>query len=107
MTCLASNENGGLTTAQFWILTATSIAVILSVVANLTLVSGNRDRQVDVGTRAQHIQQAVTLENVYRDLLREVAELGVRNNDPLLRKLAESQGVIFNPPPAASELGKR
>ena len=98
---LQSTERSVMSSRQFWIVTVASGLVLVLALLNLGLAQGNRERQADLAARGQFLQQTAGLEPIYRDLLRGVAELGARNNDADLRKLAESQGITFNTGPQA------
>jgi hypothetical protein len=80
-------------------LASTSLALVL---ANMILFSQNRTAQAEVTQRAQYIQQAAQLEPLYREMVKALGELTVRNNDTQLRDMLAKQGITVNmaPPPA-------
>jgi hypothetical protein len=95
---------------QFLLLTALGGMVLLLVLTNEVLSSGNRRAQQAVAARAQYIQQSQAIEPVYRSMLRTLAELAAKNHDEQIRQLLASQGINYTvtAPRAAdgSPLGK-
>jgi hypothetical protein len=86
---------------QFWILTVLAALAILLVVANMVVFSQNRTAQAEVAGRAQYIQQTAQLEPLYREMVKALGELAVRNSDTQLRDMLAKHGVVVNLPPAA------
>ena len=90
---------------EFVILTAVAAISLLLAIANMILFSQNRGAQAEVTQRAQYIQQAAQLEPLYREMVKALGELTVRNNDTQLRDLLAKQGISVNmqppQPPAA------
>jgi hypothetical protein len=88
---------------EFRILTALAALALLLAVANMVMFSQNRATQAEVTGRAQFIQQAAQLEPLYREMVKALGELAVRNNDTQLRDMLAKQGitVTLNPAPAA------
>jgi hypothetical protein len=84
---------------QFWI--TTGIAILVAVVAGytMTLVGQNRAAQMQLAQRAQFIQQSIQLETLYRDMVKAIADLSVRNQDRALSDLLASQGIMVNATP--------
>ena len=69
-----------------------------------TLFNGNRAAQAEVSSRAQYVQQTAQLEPLYREMVKALADLSVRNNDVQLREMLAKQGITLsaNPPAAAA-----
>jgi hypothetical protein len=94
---------------EFRILTALAAIALLLAIANMILFSQNRIAQAEVTQRAQFIQQAAQLEPLYREMVKALGELTVRNNDAQLRDMLAKQGITVNmpappaPPPPAPE----
>jgi len=86
---------------EFWILTALAAIGVLLAIANMILFSQNRTAQAEATGRAQYIQQAAQLEPLYRELVKALSELSVRNNDAELRDMLAKQGITVTPAPAA------
>jgi len=89
---------------EFRLLTLIAAATLLVALANIVLFSQNRDRQQEVTSRGQYIQQSVQLEGLYREIVKALADLAVRNNDKPIRDMLAAQGisVTANPAPAAA-----
>ncbi len=94
---------------EFWILTSLAAIGLLLAVANMILFSQNRAAQAEVSGRAQYIQQAAQLEPLYREMVKALGELAVRNNDTELRDMLAQRGITLNapmappaPPPASA-----
>jgi uncharacterized membrane protein len=84
---------------EFLILTAVAAVGLLLAIANMILFSQNRAAQAEVAQRAQYIQHAAQLEPLYREMVKALGELTVRNNDTQLRDLLAKQGISVNVPP--------
>ena len=89
---------------EFWILTALAAIGLLLSIANMILFSQNRAAQAEVTGRAQFIQQAAQLEPLYREMVKALGELAVRNNDTQLRDMLAKQGITVNLPVAPPAL---
>ena len=84
---------------EFRILTALAVIALLLAVANMVLFSRNRAAQAEVTQRAQFIQQSAQLETLYREMVKALGELTVRNSDTQLRDMLAKQGITVNMPP--------
>jgi hypothetical protein len=91
-------------TRQFSLLVGLGVLALLLAIGNAVVFSGNRDAQVELSARQQYLQQTVGLEALYRDMVKALAELGVKNNDPQLLQMLGAQGinVSVNPPAATA-----
>jgi hypothetical protein len=89
---------------EFWTLTGLAVIGLLLTVANMVMFSQNRMAQAEVSGRAQYIQQAAQLETLYREMVKALADLAVRNDDAQLRDMLAKQGITVsaNPQPAAA-----
>lgn len=91
---------------QYWLLSALGALALALVLANGALFLLNRDAQAEVGTRQQFIQQSVQLETLYREIVKALAELAVKNNDSQVMQMLASQGInVSVNAPAASGAG--
>ncbi len=81
---------------QFTLLTALAVLSLCLMLANMILYGGNRTVQTEVRARAQYIQQSLQLQAVYNALLRNLAQLSIKNNDTEIRDLLASHGITFN-----------
>lgn len=100
-----------LTNRQYWTLTAIAVVSLVLVVANMAMFLSNRSAQAEVNARAQFIQQTVQLDVLYREIVKALADLSVKNQDKDLRALLAAHGITVNVPtsaaPAAPESGRR
>jgi len=89
---------------EFWILTALAALGLVLALTNMILFGQNRQAQAEISSRAQFIQQSAQLEPLYREIVKALADLSVRNQDSQLRDLLAKQGITVsaNPPPAAT-----
>ena len=77
---------------QYRVLIALGALALLLVVTNGVLFTQNRSAQGELNARQQYVQQTVGLESLYRDIVKALAELAVKNNDQqLLQMLAASR----------------
>src|SRR5262245_18971610 len=83
---------------EFRILTVFAAISLLLAIANMILFSQNRAAQAEVAQRAQFIQQAAQVEPLYREMVKALGELAVRNNDTQLRDMLAKQGIAVNMP---------
>ena len=83
-----------------------AVLIVVLVVTNIVLILGNRSTQSEIQRDAQFIQQTVQLEALYREIVKALADLSVKNQDGDLRGLLAGHGitVTVNPPggPAAA-----
>ena len=86
---------------EFWILTALAAIALLLAIVNMVVFSQNRAAQAEVGGRSQYIQQAAQLEPLYREMVKALADLAVRNNDAELRDMLTKQGITLTASPPA------
>ena len=87
---------------EFWTLTVLAALALLLAVANMILFSQNRTAQAEVAGRAQYVQQTAQLEPLYREMVKALGELAVRNNDTQLRDMLAKHGVVVNVPTPAT-----
>ena len=90
---------------EYWFLTAVGAVTLVLVIVNCSLFLGNRGTQMDVNNRQQFIQQSIQLEQLYRELLKGLADLSVKTNDRQIRDLLSSQGITINASPQAGAGG--
>jgi type VI protein secretion system component VasK len=86
---------------QFMLLTALAVAALALVIANIVLFTGNREAQNEFSTRAQYIQQSQQIEPLYQGIIRNLAEISAKTNDPQITQLLTSQGITFSVNPQA------
>lgn len=93
---------------QFYLLSALACVALILAIIDMFLVSANRSTQDEYNARARYIQQSLQVEPVYKDLIRALAELSARQNDPQLRELLLAQGITFSvaSPTAARSAGE-
>ena len=78
---------------QFAVLTLLGAAALALVGVNAHLFTLNRDVQTTLGQRQQYVQQTVALDALYRDIVKALAELAVKGNDPQLLAILSAQGL--------------
>ena len=85
---------------QFRLLTALGLLSLALVVTNIVLFTGNREAQNEFSTRAQYIQQSQQVEPLYQGMVRNLAEIAAKTNDPQITHMLTAQGITFtvNPP---------
>lgn len=80
---------------QFTLLTVLALVSLVLVVTNIVLYTGNREVQNEFSTRALFIQQSLQIEPLYQNIVRNLAELSAKTNDPQITQLLTSQGITF------------
>jgi ABC-type transport system involved in cytochrome bd biosynthesis fused ATPase/permease subunit len=78
---------------EFPFLTAVGALTLVLVIVNAVLFLGNRSSQLEVNNRQQYVQQSVQLEGLYREIVKALADLSVKNNDKQIRDMLASQGI--------------
>lgn len=93
---------------QFMLLTVFGLVSVALVVTNIVLFTGNREAQTEFTNRAQYIQQSLQVEPLYQGIVRNLAEISAKTNDPQITQLLTAQGITFtvNQPPAPAEAPK-
>ena len=79
-----------------------ALAVLL-VIANGVLFTQNRAVQAAINNRQAFVQQTVPLEGLYNDIVKTLAQMGVKSNDRQLLNMLAAQGltITVNAPVAA------
>ena len=80
---------------QFVLLTLLGFASVALVVTDILLFTGNREAQNDFAARTQYIQESLQLEPLYQGIVRNLAEISAKTNDPQITQLLTSQGISF------------
>ena len=87
---------------QYWLLVAVALLAAALAAANIALYKLNQGLGSDNAQRAQYIQQSVQIEPLFQQIVKALAELAVKNNDPTLRELLGSQGITISTQGAAA-----
>jgi len=93
-----------LSTWQFNLLTGLGAAAVLLAASNGWLFTQNRADQATLNQNQQFVQQASGHETLYRELVKALAELGVKSNDAQVLNMLAAQGlsVSVNAPAAGT-----
>ena len=77
---------------------------LLLVIANGVLFTQNRAAQAALNRRQAFVQQTVPLETLYNEIVRTLAQMGVKGNDREVLNMLAAQGltVTVNAPNAGS-----
>ena len=81
---------------QFWVTTVVALLVALMAGYTMMLFGQNRATQAELAQRAQYVQQSVQLEGLYRDIVKALADLSIRNQDKALGDLLSAQGITVS-----------
>ncbi len=89
---------------QYLTLVVLGVVALLLVSVNATLVVFNRGRQAEVNQRQMFLQQTTPLEGIYREMVKALADLAVRNGDQRVLNELSAQGinVTVNGPAAST-----
>ena len=90
---------------QHTLLVALGALALLLVAANGVLFTQNRSAQAALNQRQAFVQQTVPLEGLYNDIVKTLAQMGVKGNDRQVLNMLASQGltITVNAPEAAAE----
>jgi hypothetical protein len=86
---------------QYWLLTGMAGAVLILVVLNISLFSGNADLQQEINARQQVILQHPQQDAVYRQLAQEIASIVAERGDVPLKSLLFGLGITFKADPGS------
>jgi phosphoserine phosphatase len=78
---------------QFNLLTTLGVLALLLAVGNGVLFMQNRSAQGALNQQQQFIQQTVPLENLYREIVKTLAETAVKSNDRQVLDMLSAQGL--------------
>jgi hypothetical protein len=80
---------------QYFLLSALGAAALLMVIVNALLFTLNRDAQNALQQRQQFIQQTVPVEALYRDIVKSLAEMAVKDKDKPVLDMLAAQGLTI------------
>jgi hypothetical protein len=84
---------------QFVLLMALAVAGLALAITNIVMFTGNREAQNEFSTRAQYIQQSQQIEPLHQSIVRNLAEVSAKTNDPQIARLLTAQGITFTVTP--------
>ena len=89
---------------EYLALLVLAVLIVVLVATNINLILRNRSVQAEIQRDAQFIQQTAQLEVLYREIVKALADLSVKNQDAELRGLLTTHGitVTVNPPAGAA-----
>lgn len=90
---MSEQNTTGLTSKEYWSLSAFSVACVMLVVINISYAQGNRELRKQVNQRQLYITQTLQLEKINKQVISVIAKLAVRDNDEGLKKLLADQGI--------------
>ena len=90
---------------QFHLLNGLGVLSLLLALANATLFMVNRETQAANAHRQQYIQQSIALENLYREIVKALAESGARDNDRAMLDILGAQGLTVSAKGSAAAPG--
>lgn len=82
---------------QHHLLCALGAAALTMVFVNGLLFTLNRDAQSALQQRQQFIQQTVPVEALYREIVKSLAEMAVKDKDKPLLDMLAAQGLTITP----------
>jgi hypothetical protein len=92
-----------LKTWQYLTLLALGAAAVLLVVTNAILFASNKAEQAELNQRQLFLQQSASLEGLYREMVKALADLAVRSDDRRVLDALAAQGInVTVSPPMAS-----
>ncbi|HSW08492.1 hypothetical protein [Aquabacterium sp.] len=86
-----------LKTWQYVTLIALGAVSLMLVVTNASLFASNRAQQGEINQRQVFLQQTQSLDGLYRDMVKGLAELAVRSNDRRVIDALAAQGINVTP----------
>lgn len=95
---------------QYWTLVVLGIASLVLVTTNASLVLSNRGQQTELNQRQIFLQQTAPLEGLYREMVKALADLAVRNGDRRVLEELNAQGIsvtVNGPASSAADAGTK
>jgi hypothetical protein len=99
-----------LKTWQYFTLIALGAVSLVLVVTNANLFASNRAQQGEINQRQLFLQQTQSLEGLYREMVKGLAELAVRSNDRRVIDALAAQGIsvsVNQPASPAADTGPK
>jgi len=78
---------------QFHLLNVLAFAAVALAFANGILFRLNRSDQLEMNQRQQFVQQTIPLEGLYREIIKALADLAIKNDDRALLSMLGTQGI--------------
>ena len=90
---------------QHNLLVGLGVLALLLAIANGALFTQNRATQATLNRRQAFVQQTLPLEGLYNEIVKTLAQMGVKGNDRQVLNMLASQGltVTVNAPDAPAE----
>lgn len=90
---------------QFWVTTVVALLVAATAAYAMVLSSRNRAAQNEFARRGQFVQESIQLEGLYRETVKALADLSIREKDKAIGDLLTAQGITVTPPGATPPSG--
>jgi hypothetical protein len=94
------NNDSGLNTVQFALLTAIAVIVLVLAVVNSLAFNANAEQRQLFNSRQQHIAQSQKLRQVGTELVKTMAQVAATKQDQPLTDLLAGFGITFKAKPA-------
>ena len=94
------NNDSGLSTVQFALLTAIAVIVLVLAVVNTLAFNANIEQRQLFNNRQQHIAQSQKLRQVGTELVKTMAQVAATKQDQPLTDLLAGFGITFKAKPA-------
>lgn len=88
-------------TLQHRLLSLLGVLALATAIATVALVRHNQSQRLQLAQQQQYLQQSVQLENLYREIVRALAELSARSGDAPLRALLQQHGIEYTVNPTS------
>jgi len=98
---------------KFWLINVLGIVLLVLVIVNIRMASGNQQRNAEVVARQQFINESIQLSRFNTQFIQLLANLAAQSNDESLRRILSEHGITYtvNQPepsaPAPAEKGKQ
>lgn len=79
----------------YWSSVVFGALALLLLIANISLVSGNRTLQVEIAARQNAISGAVSMSQLDQSLAQALAQAAVKDDDQEIRDLLAAQGITI------------
>ena len=88
---------------KFWLINGLGLLLLIMVIVNIRIASGNQARSKEVVARQQYINQSIQLSRFNTQFIQLLANLAAQTNDDSLKQLLNQHGISYtiNQPTAA------
>lgn len=90
------HDSIGLSSREYWTLSAFAVACVMLVVINISYSQGNRELKQQFTQRQLFIGQTVLLDKIQKQVTNAAIQMALRDKDDDLRQMLAGRGIEVN-----------